>query len=98
VKPAGCGVCSDNFQCQGAFNAIRKCKDPVEDVVFTVSKITTSPPWKSELNKYKLSPNPAAVAAGLAAAKRPTASSPCDAKYGQPRGCGSAKAASCKVA
>lgn len=98
VKVLACKNCSAFFQCQGAFNAIRKCKDFASDSATASIIIAPGADWQSYLSSFiNTSPNPTAAADGFATAQTTAAVSSCNLKYGLPLGCGPLKALACKV-
>ena len=99
VRQLGCSVCSAFFQCQGAFNAIRRCRNSALDALTVSAIIAPSADWQSYLSSFiNTSPNPTAAADGLATALTTAALSSCNLKFGLPLGCGPLKATSCRSA
>lgn len=47
VRQLGCSVCSAFFQCQGAFNAIRRCRNSVLDAATVSAIIAPSADWQT---------------------------------------------------
>ena len=87
------------MQCQGAFNAIRKCSEGKLDVATTSTIIAPGKDWVRYLTHYiKTSANPNAAHAGLATAQTTASLSSCEVRYGQSLGCTRGKAAACKIA
>ena len=98
VKELGCSACSAYFQCQGAFNAIRRCKDPALDLATVSTIIAPGADWQGYLSSYiNTAPNPTAAADGFATAQTSAALSGCNLKYGLPLSCGPLKALACKA-